>query len=202
MTFDDFLPHVLPSVAGCPDLVARDHGIKAARIYCARTLVWNYSTNPIYAEAGIADYTLQIGDGQELVRVLRVEIDENEYSLPDGPHGRAAARRGVGNICVMKGAEDFTLSPAPQLDGATIITDIAVKPAFASTYWPDDFEQYVTDIASGAIASLCLIPRVEWSDAKLADTQQAIFLDRIGTVGMKVARGLGASKQDARVVWF
>lgn len=199
MTFDDFLTHVLPYVPGCPDAVAVDHVVKAARTFCARTLVWNYTTNKILSAAGIPDYTLQIDKGQELVRLLRAEVDGVKYETPTGPYGRGLARRSVGNLCIMKGAQDFTLSPTPTLDGSEILTDIAVKPAFASTHWPDDFAEFVTDIAAGAVASLCLIQKQEWTDPSSASTYGGMFNARIGAVGMKVAKGLGTDQQRSRI---
>lgn len=202
MTFDDFLTHVLPYTPGCPDAVAVDHVRKAARAFCSRTLVWNYAANPIAAEAGKANYTLQLGDDQELVRVLLVEVDGTEYEIPSGSRGRQLVRYGGCNVCVMQGAQDFTLAPAPQIDGLEIITDIAVKPSLAGNYWPDDFAEFVPDIAAGAIASLCLIPKVEWSDVATAQVQQSVFNGRIGTVGTKVSKGLGSTSKRQRVCFF
>lgn len=202
MKFDDFLPHVLPSVAGCPDTLALDHILKAARTFCARTLVWNYSTPPFAAEVGQANYTLQIPEDQELVRLLLADVGGNEYATPDGPAGRRAARQLCGNYVVMQGLRDFILSPAPSVDGVEVITDVAVKPTMATTDWPDDLTEYVVDIAAGAIATLCLLPRVEWTNEKLAGLQMGLFNNRISTVGLKVSRGLSSGRKSARIAWF
>lgn len=202
MTYDEFLTHVLPSVGGCPDQLALDHVLKAARTFCARTLVWNYAPPAIVVDVGQANYTLQIPEDQELVRLLFVEVGGTQYAVPDGPAGRRAARQARGHFCSMQGLRDFTLTPVPSIAGAEIITDLAVKPSMTSTAWPDDFAEYVSDIAAGAIATLCLLPRVEWTDAVLAQTQMTIFNARIGTIGMKVSKGLGNTRTSSRVAWF
>lgn len=200
MKFDSILPHVLPSVKGCPDALAVDHIIKAARVFCARTLVWQYDTT-ILSAAGIARYTLQIEDEQELVRVLLVEVGEQPYSIPSGAEGRRLARRGEGYFCTMVGSQDFVLSPPPGADDLPIVTDIAVKPSFDAVSWPDDFEEYVTDIVHGAVASLCAIPSQDWTDANTAAVQQGLFMGRINTVALKVERGLGRSHQTIKGVY-
>ena len=202
MIFDAFLTHVLPSVAGCPDALALDHILKAARTFCARTLVWNYSTPPFVAEVGKANYTLQIPKDQELVRLLLADVGGDEYATPDGTSGRRAARQLSGNYVVMQGLRDFILSPAPSVAGIEVITDVAVKPTMQATDWPDDLGEYVTDIAAGAIATLCLLPRVEWSSKDLAGAQMALFNSRISTVGLKVSHGLSAGRKSARIAWF
>lgn len=202
MTFDDFLPHVLPSVPGCPNELALDHILKAARTFCARTLVWNFAAPTIIAQAGVSAYTLQLLPNQELVRVLLVEVDGEEYMLPSGPLGRQAARRNRGYLCTMTGTQDFNLTPTPAVTGAKIITDIAVKPALTSTKWPDDFTEYVTDIAYGAIATLCLLPKLDWSDTKLAAEQAAMFNNRISVVAFKVSNGFGRARRGHSIAWF
>lgn len=202
MTFDDFLTEVLPSVPGCPDQVAVNHIIKAARTFAGRTLAWNYSAPTIPAEAGKGDYTLQLGPEQELVRVLGVFVDDTEYACPKGVYGRRETRRSNGNFCTMQGPFDFVLSPAPSVEGASIITDIAVKPTLTSTYWPDDLAEHVPDIAAGAIESLCLLPKMEWTNPALALAMGQKFTQRISVVGYKVSRGLSTSRKSAEVVWF
>jgi len=191
VTFDEFLPHVLPSVEGCPDAVALVHVRNAARDFCRRTLVWQYATNPIAAEAGKGDYTLQIASDREPVRVLLIDVDGVKYTVPASDYGRAAVRRGWGNYALMLGPFDFRLSPVPTVEGAPIVVDIAVKPRLDSDYWPDDLADHVIDIAHGAIASLALVPRKEWTDLNLAATERGLFMDRASTIAAKVSLGRG-----------
>ncbi|HWH83244.1 MAG TPA: hypothetical protein VNU71_13520 [Burkholderiaceae bacterium] len=202
MKLDAFLPSVLPSVPGCPDLLAIDYVRRAAREFAGGTLCWNYTLPVIPAEAGAADYTLQLPDGQELVRVLLVEVDGEPYEVPYGPIARQRLRRGVGGQCVMQGAQDFSLSPAPSIDGTEILTDVAVRPTLASNYWPDDLSEYQNDIAAGAIGMLAMLPKQPWTDDKTAAAQGALFADRKSIVALKIQRAFSNSAQRKRVVWF
>lgn len=201
MQFTNFLSRVLPFARNCPDALVMDHIIDAARHFCAKTLAWNYSCPTIASAAGIGTYTLQIGANEEVVRVLRVEVDGSEYSVPYGPSARAAVRRGAAGVCVFSGP-DFTLSPAPSMNGLPVIADVAVKPAMSATEWPDDLSDHVTDIAHGAIASLCSIPGADWTNPSVAADQQAAFNQRIAATAMKVSRGMAASRQGSSVRWF
>lgn len=197
------LSHVLPSVNGCPDSLAIDHLIKAARRFCAATLVWNYSTVPILATASQPLYTLQIGEGEELVRLLSCEVNEATYEVPSGMTGRRSQRRHIGNTCVLVGNNDFTLEPAPFQTGHEIITDVAVKPAFENpAAWPDDLEEYIADLSHGAIASLCALPNTTWRDEKTERDQNGRFADRISTVAFKVTKGFGRSRHGAAIKWY
>lgn len=203
MKWAQMLPHVLTHAVGCPDALAIDHLIKAARSFCSKTLVWNYTSPPIAATAGLALYTLQIGQGEELVRLLACEVNEAPYEVPSGASGRRMQRRKSGSTCVLVGNNDFTLEPAPYMDGHEIITDVAVKPAFENpAEWPDDLEEFIADIAAGAISTLCALPGVTWAAEKTAGEQAARFADRISTVAFKVSKGFGRSRHGAAITWY
>lgn len=203
MKWVDMLTHVLPSAPGCPESLAIDHLVKAARTYCAKTLVWNYETQPFDSTAGLARYTLQIAEGQALVRLLTCEVGEQTYDVPAGLSGRAMQRAASGYTCVIEGINDFVLEPAPHLDGLAIVTDIAVKPALTSPAdWPDDLEEHVTALADGALSTLLALPGVSWKSKDEAIEAAGRFADRMGTVAFKVSKGFGRSRHGAKVKWF
>lgn len=200
--WESLLNRVIPSAHGCPDTLAIDHLIQAARVFASRTLVWQYDATPIPAKAGIADYTVQIGDEQELVRILDCQVDGRTFSTPALAVGRRLVRQGVGNICATTGPHDFTLSPAPNMDGQLINMFIAVRPTLTSSGWPQDLDEHLIDIVTGALSTLLAMPRVEWRDPEQAATSAMEFQRRIGVVQMKVQRGYGRSRQGATVQWF
>lgn len=203
MKWSDMLTHVLPSVAGCPDSLAEDHLVKAARRLCAETMVWNYETVPVLTTAALAVYTLQIGQGQNLVRVLSCEVDGREHTIPAGMAGRRLQRRSIGVTCVVERQNDIRLDPPPHANNLEIITEVAVKPSLdAPADWPDDLEEHVHELACGAIASLCALPGTTWFNSAVALEQEARFRDRISTVAMKVSRGFGRAHHGAAVRWF
>lgn len=200
MIWDDFLEHILPSVGGCPDHLAIDHTIKAAREFCSKTLAWNFEAREIPSARDVRLYTLQLGEDQELVRVLRLTVNGTQYEVPTGFKGRA--RDLGGYTATMVGGNDFVLDPAPNQDGLAILTDLAVRPTLAASQWPDDLSEYLTDIVAGAIATLCVLPNKDWTDLQVAAVNRAIFQDRINTVGLVVSRGRGRSRQHSRGAWF
>jgi hypothetical protein len=60
----------------------------------------------------------------------------------------------------------------------------------------------VTDIAGGAVSTLCALPMKEWQDLTVADREAAAFEARISAVAREVAKGMGRAHQRARVEWF
>ena len=56
-------------------------------------------------------------------------------------------------------------------------------------------------IAHGAIATLCLLPRQEWTNPGLAATENMMFVERTNTVAYSVSRGYSLSRRSA-VKWF
>jgi hypothetical protein len=204
VTFDDFLPEVLPYVEGCPDAVAVNHIIKAARTFCARTLVWNYDTEePTLTVIGQTVYPIDLDSDQERVKILSAWLDDAEIEVLDQSSGRRSQRRGAcSSFIYAPNAIDLVLQPAPTADDQRIDLQLAVKPSLTATEWPDDLAEHVTDIAHGAISSLCMLPRVSWTNLVLAATERAMFKDRIGTVGFNVSRGFSLYKPRARVTFF
>jgi len=201
--WDDFLPRVLPSVPGCPESLALQHIVDAARTFASKTLVWQYEATPISSVANVPDYTLQIEAGQELARILWCSVDGREYTVPHAAQGRRLKRRNCGNVLIPTGPQDFQLSPAPQFDGLQVLTDIAVRPALVgSIKWPDDLDENVTDIVSGALSTLLELPGVTWRDMPESQIQAGKFAARIAAVQFKVSHSYGGSRSRVRLRFF
>lgn len=205
MKYAEFLPRILPYCKGCPDELAIEHIVDAAREFCSGTLAWNYQAPTIKSTKSLANYTLQFPAGEELVRLLLCEVDGAEYKVPKGTTGRQLSRDAHGNICTLSSTRDFLLSPAPHADNLAIITEIAVKPALGSTgedEWPQDLTEHVTDIVHGALATLLALPKMLWRDPAESVNRALKFQGRKGIVAMRVAKGFGHSRQGAKTTWF
>jgi hypothetical protein len=199
MTFDEFLPKVLPYVPGCPTEMALDHIIEAARTFCAKTLVWNYEATPVYTVAGQSLYGLDLDDGTERVKLRGAWLDGSEITTVDALKARNLVRGGRGGLFAwIDGNYDLYLNPTPTVGGQKLVVEVAVKPSIAATEWPDDLSEYVSDIAKGAIATLCLIPKTEWTDPQTAQSQGAMFAARVGSVGYAVSQGYQADPVPVR----
>ncbi len=202
MKWSDMLPLVSPYVAGCSDQLAITHLVQAARRLCDRSLVWNYEASPITSTAGLGTYTIQIREGQELVRVITCEVAESDYTVVSGIDGRMAQRRNVGRTCYVEGSNDIKLIPTPWQDGLEIITDIAVRPSLLSPdMWPDDLKEHVEIVAAGAISSLCAMPAssgATWHDAATAQYHEGKFTNRAATLALRVSKGFGRQRSWSR----
>jgi hypothetical protein len=204
VTWDDLLGHVLPSVRGCPDDLALDHLVKAARAFCSRTLVWNYATVPMETAAGVARYTLQLHEGHDLVRMLSCQVGTQAYEVPKGLSGRVLQRNSDSQLtCLVEGNNDIVLDPAPTADGVEILTEVVVKPSLLEPAdWPSDLEAYVDDLAAGALSTLLAMSKAEWGDTKQAAINADRFADRIQTVAIQVSRGFGRTRHGGAIRWF
>jgi hypothetical protein len=194
--YEDFLTHVVPYVEGCPDLVALDHIEKAAREFCGRTLCWNPEPRWFAADATLDQYPLDLTDDIELVKVLGVSVDGTEIKVETTVRGRSRRRNGdSGPFAYVEDRADIVLVPVPSGSTTEFIVDMAIKPALGTTEFPDELVEYVPDIAHGAIASLCRLPRKAWTDMALAGVEQGLFNNRILSVGLLVGNGSSNSSR-------
>jgi hypothetical protein len=193
---DAFLPLILPYVPGCPDATAKDHAIKAGRIFCSKTRCWAYETAIVLTQPGVTTYALDIDDGEmERVRLLSASIDGRPLTVLDARDGRSLAREG-GYSCDsvwLDNGTDVGFLPAPTVGGAKLVLQIAVKPALTATEWPDELAEYLDDVAHGAISSLTAMPRVAWRDTDTAQYHEARFRERIAAVGFNSTFGYAST---------
>jgi len=204
VNFEDMLIHVLPSVRDCPRALALEHVVQAARTFCRKTRVWNYTLDTIDSVAGQAGYTLTVDSGQVLCGVLACEVNLQRYVVRKGSEARRLSRASRGNLCLFEPATaQITLTPAPWGDNLPIVVDVFVQPASdQSGEWPDEHEDEVTFIAAGALASLCALPGTTWKDVDTVVAQDAKFRDRINTVARATDRTLQREDTAASAVWF
>lgn len=186
--------HVAPYVPGCPDAVILDHVIKAARVFCSATSIWNYETEPVYTAPGQVLYDLDMDSDQELVRILSAFFGSSTIEFVNTFEGRDSARQQSGGSYVWIEGDELGIHPTPSVGGTGIVLGLVVKPSLAAIEWPDQFATYVDDLAHGAIATLCLMPKVEWHDPQTASVQAQMFQSRISVTGHKVTRGFGTRR--------
>lgn len=190
---DDFMPLVVPYVPGCPPQTILVHLLQAAKVFCRRTLAWNYEHTAIPTVAGQAGYTLTLLADTELVKVLVCEIDDGAtYTVQNGALGRKFVREAAGrNVCVLAPPNAITLYPAPPVSGRDLIIDVAVMPSNIAAVWPATLAEHVEYIAAGAVGTLCAMPKaVAWRDIDTAADQRDRFERRINAVYHTTARTL------------
>lgn len=201
MNWDEFLPHVLPSVVGCPEGLAISHVINAARTFCEGTHALQVELT-LPTVAGQAVYSLGLPDGQERCRTLNVNVDGRDYAVASRTTGRRLARASRGRVATDLGPAALSIDPVPSFSDEPILVELATKPVPGAEECPDDLGPYLTDIAAGAIASLCALPKQDWTDPATTVLQQSIFSDRIATVGHQVSQGHGRSRQTPAITMY
>jgi hypothetical protein len=203
MKWDAILTGVLPYAKGCPDDLAIDHIRKAARQFCERTLAWHLTAAPIVAVDGVSKYTLQLPEQSELVKLIACEVDGCPFLVPNWLRGSSMQRRSSGPYAVISGYNDVTISPTPKA-GASIVTDVAVKPSMDAYEWDDDLAGFADDVAQGALATLLGMPKeaAAWADAQAASRAFTRFNERCDDLKARVAAGLGGTHHRRTVEWF
>lgn len=190
---DDFLPLVVPYVPGCPPQTILVHLLQACKVFCRRTLAWNYEHTAIPTVAAQAGYTLTLLADTELVKVLGCEIDDGAtYTVQNGALGRKFVREAAGrNVCVLAPPNAITLYPAPPVSGLDLIIDVAIMPSNTAAVWPATLAEHIEYIAAGAVGTLCAMPKsVGWRDIDTAADQRDRFERRINAVYHTTARTL------------
>jgi hypothetical protein len=207
MDWDEALVHVMPNVPGCPESVALDHIIKAARIFAAKSSVWRRVTHPVKTVANRRTYAMDINKPfEELVKIKEAAIGTDQYDVLDAISGAARQRRESSQrfVYVPSGREDIIINPAPSLTGDEIVLTLVLKPGLSAPTVPEELEDFIEDISHGAIASLCSLPMktAPWADDKQATLHASIFTKRIGAAASLVSGGYGARPRRTRAVYF
>ena len=184
MKVDDFFPHVLTDVIGCPDPTLRLQIVSAAAEFCRETLAWTESQDPIPLANGVSDYELDMPtqayaytvrdvwlNGRRLTPItmhaLQSALPNWTTSESNEPiYYNAATERGL-----------IRIFPTPiNVTDQTLVARTAFIPVMAATTLPDFLGQrHMEVIASGAKARLMLIPGTPWANPQLGTYHRELF---------------------------
>lgn len=184
VAYGDFLPYVLPFVAGCPDELAEFH-VKQAAIELAKFSGALEYRQTINLWNGVNTYAIGTPEGYEFGRIAQLEYNGSTTANPfiDGSICRCG-----GLTFTVTPPNCITVSPTPSkdtADGLTVVT--CVYPSQSSTAVDRDFAQrYYETIASGALERLFKLPETTWQSAPLSKDFGAGF--RSGKVQARVDR--------------
>jgi hypothetical protein len=205
-----FLPYVLPSVMGCPDVMARDRILAACIDFCEQTQAWQDWLTPIDVVANTQDYTLPVPDGAAIAGLEEVKLGDARLD----PLTRADALDLYGETwdSDLRGTpagylrpDDYTLSLCPiPADSATGLLKVyaTLQPARNATTVPDQLaEHHRETIAHGALARLLAVPGQPWSNPPLAAFYAQQFAGQIGSAAGKAAKGLTRRPLRSRTVY-
>jgi hypothetical protein len=187
MKLDELLPRLLPEVAGCPDVTARQALLDAAIEFCRDSGAWDQvQEQAITLSDGVGSYDIDCDSDGRVLAVKRVWHACGELSpkstaelslvLPTWETARsnvpafyntADARQALRVYPIPDGAQGLKLSLraafVPRLD-AQYLDDALVN---------DWYEA----LLAGAKARLMAMPRRAWSDPQLAAYHKGAFND-------------------------
>lgn len=201
-----FLPWVAPHVPGASDPLIEQAVRDACIEFCdATNIVQRVEVQGVLA--GEPQYVVSAPQQQRLVAVLQVAYNSNplKYAPIDTVEHGAALRAGYDAVVdpargtpmtyyqTTPGDDAIYLWPVPD----TEVSDaLAVRASFAptrtATQVEDElFDDWLTEIVSGALARLMIIPAQPFTNPKLALEHERAFRAGVGAANAEARRGTG-----------
>lgn len=196
--YDEFLPYVLTDCPGVADIAAMGAISSAAIEFCERSLALVREHDPISVRANVSDYDLSPPTQHLVCRVMkawyrtRVLVPTAPDDMDDpGPYNPAQSSGSTPTHFIQKDERTISLWRVPGADEANAVTlRVALKPTRAATSVDDVlFEDYVEVIASGAKASLQIVPGKTYSNPQMAAINQGAFTAGINAAMVKANKG-------------
>lgn len=170
--FDDFLPEIMPEVAGCPEAVAINAVRNTCVEFCQGTDIWpNVLTIPVIANASLVALTPPPGTDISNVlvtlfdnRVIRVESEEDLDKCYPGWRVATSIQPTVFVVDRASTPISLRLYPIPTVAG-TITVSVSLKPSPSSTGVGDIiYRDYHRAIAFGAKSELMGMFGMPWAN--------------------------------------
>ena len=201
ISFDKFMPYILPFVPGCPTPTAYQALNSAARDFCERTNIVQY-TYRVAAVPGQDIYYLEEAPSQTAVSLLKAFYGESELVLaPTAQVKDSDALIGVSDpasdldpgtpiVALLRDTEPCSVAvtpvPVAPVDAKGFVFTVALGPKRNAVHLADVlFDRWVEEISFGALYRLQSIPN------------QPFSTDPTYAMGM-FARGVSKAKAEAR----
>jgi hypothetical protein len=180
VAFEDFLPQVAPLVLMCPNPMVVNAIRNTAIDFCTRTNVWQETQDTESATAIGLPLDLSAPVGAMVVLVLACKIDGQlippvTIDYLDDRHPNWEVATGTPSNYFQPNTAQLGLYPKP-VAAVNVTLRVAYAPTRASTGIDSAiYENNLTTIAAGALASLLVMPGVAWSNPELALYYAAIY---------------------------
>lgn len=196
MNFEDLLPEVLPNVNGCPSFTATDHIRRAAREFCRRTHVWQAQLAPFDTVANTDGYALTLPTASSVVRLFRVDVgDESGVDLTDEEDALARVAAGEQGAFAWLSGSQLKINPVPS-SVVPVTVLVSLKPTAAAETWPDDLaENHREALIAGALSTLFLMPKTDWSDNTLAAANTNLFEVKVSRSARNRSKGRATQRR-------
>ena len=195
MLLSEFYPYVLPYVPTCPVMVVDHHTLLAAIEFCRRTSCWQKTLDAVTTNGVDNLLEMDRDTGQQIIKVKAVSVGGVNWPLVDSSAGLLMVRSGSQqSFCFTQDNRTLQIYPL-QVSGVAVQVDAVLAPSRTATAIDDVIgNDYLQDIAHGAIASIQRLPGQAFTDPNSAASEYAIFSGRISATASKVARGFTAQK--------
>ena len=199
INYTDLLDEVLPFLAADPGKPVTVSAIKRTVIeFCNGSWIWQYLPDPLNVIAGVNTYDLEPPTGANVTAVIDVvhgtESLQNRSLnwLDQNTAGWRTVRR-TPKFFTQVDTTQIILAPVPDITirGGLLMT-LALQPTVSSDSFPDwIYNQFVYEIANGAIARLMLMPARPWTDLANGADRRTKFEQSIANARTKAVFALG-----------
>lgn len=192
-----FFPLVMTSVPGISPDFASIHIRQAAADFFERSKSYIVELTPQTTTAGVSDYTYQLPENTDMVKVLEAWINGQEAGT-ELQYRNREARTGIYGLSPLR----YRAYPTPSGTGTIAIT-AAVKPGALSTGIPDEyFSQHYEAISWGAIARLLAVPKKPWTDIATASVYANQFTNASAETQSKTLKSYGRARMRTKADYF
>ncbi len=195
----ELLDEVLPSLAADPSDPVTENAIKRSVIeFCSGSWIWRYLPDPIDVVAGESHYQLEPPTGADVASVINVKhntvpLDPRSTSWLDHevPGWRTIAK--TPKYYTQVDSEEIILAAVPEVSLASGLTmTLALQPSQRATDFPRwIFNNYLYDLANGAISKLMMMPGQPWTDVANGADRRAKFEAAIANARNAAASAVG-----------
>ena len=202
VSYEDFLPYLLPETPGCPEVVAVQSIRSAVIDFCEQSLILQRDHDPIKAVANQSEYEFEPPKNYLVTKLMRGWFLKDPLSVvsPDmvtdptvynATFPEPNVLTGKPRSIVQKDERTFALTPVPDETIANAITlRVALKPTrSSSTIENVVFEDYAEFIAHGAKSRLCMTPGKSYTNPDVAALGNVMFRQGINRALQRAVRG-------------
>ena len=194
-SLDNFLPHLLPWVIGCPTPLAHQELVRSARLFCEETnVVVRVVTATLFK--GESTYDIDLDTDTDATRILAAWIGDQKLHVPTArlaTHQTVVGNDGQGHPIVVTstGPNSVTLTPAPDKNYEQLLTvEVATRPKITARVLDDSlYTKWLEGVVSGAVGGIAAMPGQPYSDMIQASAAEARFWRAVNRARIEAQRG-------------
>lgn len=201
--YSDLIDEVLPQLAADPSDPVTEQAIKRAVIeFCRESWIWQFFPDAQNVRSRVAEYDIETPAGADVVTMVDVSLN----NVPLVPKSIAWLNANLpGWRTTTATVKHYTqidtdqviLAPLPAENVTNGLTmTVALQPSQTATSFPKWIaNQYIYQIADGAIAKLMLMPNKPWTDLVNGQDHRTRFEQAFNDARESAVSALGRAAQ-------